>query len=72
MRLRTIKNRFKHSGIPLKYILEVHEKLKGFSDDSIKPNEKNNDYWIEIVKEIFEKFQREVRDEIFDFHRLSG
>lgn len=72
MRLRTVKSRFKLSGLPYRYVHEAYERMKGKSDESTLIGRENNDLWIETVRLVIEKYERALREEVNDFHRHCG
>lgn len=72
MRLRTVRKRFRLSGLPGKYVHEVYVRMKGIADETTLLGKENNDLWVQTVKYIFEKYDRELKQEITDFHHKTG
>lgn len=64
MRLRTVRSKLRKSGLPIKYVQEVYEKMKSISDESITLGGCNNDLWIKTIEYIMRKYLKDIRVEV--------
>lgn len=72
MRLRTVRRRFRLTCLPTKYVHEAYTRMRGVSDENAAVGGKDNDLWVQTVKYIFDKYEKELQEELTDFRRNSG
>lgn len=72
MRLRTVRQKLRQSGLPKTYMLEVYQKMRGLSDETIGIGKRNNDLWTQTIEEIISKYLSDIRAETIQFKQSDA